>query len=223
MSHNAQGSRRCSACAAKPRSCLACGVQLPRRQKSLSVATCSRWCGLLIRNGDWPQTRLRWCPCGIASPDGPSKRRCDCAQRDRMLSRVKWPSCRVFITDCGQCAEVFCSPYTVSTCSPRCAEAKRQEAKRQHRDKRRALKRDAYVADVKRADIYARDKYRCKLCDRKLRMTAVVPHPLAPVLDHVVPLACGGTHEPANVQAAHFLCNSRKSHRGGGEQLLLIG
>ncbi len=91
------------------------------------------------------------------------------------------------------------------------------------KDRRRARKRLAYVADVRRADIYARDKYRCQLCRRLLRMDVVVPHPKAAVLDHVIPLARGGTHEPANVQAAHFLCNSRKSDGGGGEQLLLIG
>jgi 5-methylcytosine-specific restriction endonuclease McrA len=30
-------------------------------------------------------------------------------------------------------------------------------------------------------------------------------------LDHVVPLAKGGTHEPANTQIAHAVCNSRKN------------
>jgi 5-methylcytosine-specific restriction endonuclease McrA len=38
----------------------------------------------------------------------------------------------------------------------------------------------------------------------------VVPHPKAPVLDHILPLAQGGTHEPTNVQCAHFMCNSIK-------------
>lgn len=30
-------------------------------------------------------------------------------------------------------------------------------------------------------------------------------------LDHIIPLAAGGAHTYANVQLAHFLCNSRKS------------
>jgi len=49
---------------------------------------------------------------------------------------------------------------------------------------------------------------------KKVMRGAVVPHPLAPTIDHVVPLAAGGLHEPANVQLAHFLCNARKSDRG---------
>lgn len=95
--------------------------------------------------------------------------------------------------------------------------------KRRQKDKRRALKRDAYRADVSPAKVFARDKYRCKLCGKRLNMTAVAPHPMSPTIDHIVPLAQGGWHEPENAQAAHFLCNSTKGDRGGNEQLLLIG
>ncbi|NEA63940.1 HNH endonuclease [Streptomyces sp. SID12488] len=44
-------------------------------------------------------------------------------------------------------------------------------------------------------------------------MDSRVPSPMAPTLDHIVPLARGGSHEPANVQAAHFLCNNKKNDR----------
>lgn len=73
--------------------------------------------------------------------------------------------------------------------------------------------RAAFVAPVSPAAIYARDEFTCKLCGDPLAMAEVVPHPLAPTIDHVLALANGGTHEPANVQAAHFLCNVRKSDR----------
>lgn len=95
--------------------------------------------------------------------------------------------------------------------------------KRREKDKRRALKRDAYRADVSRAKVFERDRYRCQLCGKKLNMNVVAPHPKAPTIDHIVPLAQGGLHEPSNAQAAHFLCNSIKGDRGGNEQLLLIG
>jgi 5-methylcytosine-specific restriction endonuclease McrA len=36
---------------------------------------------------------------------------------------------------------------------------------------------------------------------------------MAPTIDHVLALAAGGTHEMANVQAAHFICNSLKGDR----------
>jgi 5-methylcytosine-specific restriction endonuclease McrA len=96
-------------------------------------------------------------------------------------------------------------------------------AKAQRRARRRASKRQAFVADVSPRKIYERDGWRCRLCGRKLKRNAVVPHSLAPTIDHIVPLARGGTHEPSNVQAAHFLCNSLKGDRQGGDQLALIG
>lgn len=80
------------------------------------------------------------------------------------------------------------------------------------RDRRRARKRDAFVEIVRRAEIFARDLWRCMLCGEPLAMAEQVPHPLAPTIDHVIPLARGGAHAPWNVQAAHFLCNSRKRH-----------
>ncbi|MFF4392380.1 HNH endonuclease [Streptomyces sp. NPDC001552] len=78
---------------------------------------------------------------------------------------------------------------------------------------RRARQRTAFVAPVSRVRIFERDDWICQLCHKALDPSALVPDPLAPTLDHITPLANGGTHEPANVQAAHFLCNSTKSNR----------
>lgn len=85
------------------------------------------------------------------------------------------------------------------------------------------MKKLAFVEVVYRYRIFERDGWKCRLCDRKVDRDAVTPSPLAPTLDHVVPLSEGGTHEPANVQCAHFICNSRKGVRGVAEQLALIG
>lgn len=71
--------------------------------------------------------------------------------------------------------------------------------------------------------VFERDRWTCQLCGKKIKRDAEVPHPLAPTIDHIIPLADDGTHEPANCQAAHFACNSRKRDRGGGEQLALVG
>lgn len=88
----------------------------------------------------------------------------------------------------------------------------------------RARKRNAYVANVSPRRIYERDGWRCQLCRKPVRRDHVVPSPLAPVIDHILPLAQGGTHEPANVQCAHFLCNSVKSDTvPATTQLMLFG
>lgn len=59
------------------------------------------------------------------------------------------------------------------------------------------------------------------MCGDKVKKNKCVPHPLAPVLDHIIPLAMGGTHEPKNVQLAHFICNSYKSAKVVGQLRLL--
>ena len=86
------------------------------------------------------------------------------------------------------------------------------------------MKRGAYVEDVWRSKVFERDRYRCQLCGKAVKRDAEVPHPKAPVLDHIIPLAEGGTHEYRNVQTAHFMCNSIKSDGvfGAAEQLRLI-
>jgi 5-methylcytosine-specific restriction endonuclease McrA len=89
---------------------------------------------------------------------------------------------------------------------------------------RRARKRGAFVANVSRLAIFERDGWVCQLCKEPLDREAQAPAPLSPTIDHIVPLAVGGTHEPRNVQAAHFICNSVKGHRGhGSDQLRLVG
>lgn len=91
------------------------------------------------------------------------------------------------------------------------------------KERRRARKRKAFVARVYRQDIYARDGWRCQLCRKPVNREASVPERDAPTLDHIIPLSLGGTHEPSNVQLAHFSCNSKKGNRLGGDQLLLVG
>ncbi|MCB1786871.1 MAG: HNH endonuclease [Gammaproteobacteria bacterium] len=105
-----------------------------------------------------------------------------------------------------------------SYCSSRCGSA-------DGKDRRRARKRAAYVADVWRPRIFKRDGYRCQICGGKLAMDKRAPDPMSPSIDHIIPLARGGNHEPANCQAAHFLCNARKSDRESprGDQLMLVG
>lgn len=81
--------------------------------------------------------------------------------------------------------------------------------------RRRARVRDAFVAPVDRDAVFKRDGFVCQICGDPIDMAAKMPDPWAPSIDHIIPLACGGTHEPANVQAAHVICNARKGARIG--------
>lgn len=86
---------------------------------------------------------------------------------------------------------------------------KTPEAQKRYRlavARRRARILGAFVEDVAREVVFERDAGLCGICG-------------APVdaedwhLDHVVPLALGGTHEYSNVQVAHPRCNMSKGAR----------
>jgi 5-methylcytosine-specific restriction endonuclease McrA len=126
---------------------------------------------------------------------------------------------RIYVAgSCQRCGGVFVIVDQLESryCSVRCQRST-------GRDRRRAVKRNAYVADVWRVRIFERDHWKCQLCGKRVARTKAVPHPRAPVVDHVIPLAKGGTHEPANAQCAHFICNSVKGDRSANDQLRLIG
>lgn len=86
----------------------------------------------------------------------------------------------------------------------------------------RARKRGAWVEDVDRAVVFERDRWVCGICGERIPKSATYPDLLSPSIDHVIPLAEGGEHSYANVQAAHFSCNSSKQNHGSGEQLAII-
>ena len=131
-------------------------------------------------------------------------------------------------TNCAVCSKVL--PARTSSavriyCSKVCNErspATRARNKRKS-GKRRAIKFNAFVSDVDRFAIYERDGWRCQICKLKVNPRYTGTHPKGPSLDHIIPLAVGGTHQPSNVQLAHFGCNARKSSRAANDQLLLIG
>jgi 5-methylcytosine-specific restriction endonuclease McrA len=53
----------------------------------------------------------------------------------------------------------------------------------------------------------------CGICMEAVDLDLMKPNPLAPSIDHVVPVAFGGTDDLANLQIAHFGCNQRKHLR----------
>ena len=71
--------------------------------------------------------------------------------------------------------------------------------------------------------VYVRDRWRCGLCGHKVDKRLKWPNRMCASLDHVVPMSLGGSHTYDNVHLAHWLCNTLKGTRGGGEQLALIG
>lgn len=119
------------------------------------------------------------------------------------------------------------------TCVPCAPEAKRRarEAykrtdrwramRRAAKSRRRAIERGAAAERFDPFEIFERDRWRCHICGEKtpqrLRGTY---EDRAPELDHIIPLAAGGTHTRNNVACACRRCNLLKSDRPLGQLLL---
>lgn len=76
--------------------------------------------------------------------------------------------------------------------------------------RRRARVRNAKIRPVYFHDIYKRDNGICQICHKQVYLNRGRYHPLSATLDHIIPLAKGGAHEPKNIQLAHRICNMKK-------------
>jgi 5-methylcytosine-specific restriction endonuclease McrA len=110
-------------------------------------------------------------------------------------------------------------------CSNECKKELNRIQSRNAKHSYEARRRSSYVEAVWHNKVYERDGYRCGICNKKVRMDKEVPHPLAPTLDHIVPISLGGEHSYANIRTAHFNCNSKRSNNmnPNGEQQFLFG
>lgn len=132
------------------------------------------------------------------------------------LASTPWPTC----IDCTQPMERRTQGVH---CCATCRATRLAETNRSVRRRRRARRRNATTERYTAREIFTRDRWRCGLCGKPVARTKAVPHPRAPVIDHIVPLSQDGDDTRANVQCAHFICNSIKGDRPAGEQLRLIG
>lgn len=137
---------------------------------------------------------------------------------------------RIACQHCGREFEQVVYNKVKIYCSRKCARAAWRVAnpekatlmKAIERRRRRAMKMATLHVDIDPWAVYERDGWRCGICGRKVRRGLSFPHPMSASLDHIVPLASGGSHTWDNVQCAHFICNSRKGASEGGQLLLPV-
>lgn len=151
-----------------------------------------------------------------------------CAVQARPQQDRRRPRPPTFCANCG--ADITHRRLGAKTCSKACqvrrlhqAAGGRTTAALEADQRRRAAKKGSTVGRFSNREIYERDGWCCQLCHRKVRPELAYPHPLSKSIDHIVPLAEGGSHTPENVQLAHLRCNVQKGARPVGEQLRLIG
>lgn len=70
--------------------------------------------------------------------------------------------------------------------------------------------------------VFNRDGWVCGICGKKVNRDRIYPDPKSPSLDHIIPIANGGSHTYQNVQLAHLRCNIMKGAHGGKQTRLDI-
>lgn len=114
---------------------------------------------------------------------------------------------------CCICGEEFYSQYSGKKyCSDKCKNINKKKTNSSIR--KRCRKYGVYYdPSVKSVDVFKRDHYICQICgiecitnDDKWGYVG----PYSPSIDHIVPLAKGGTHTWGNTQCTHIICNSYK-------------
>jgi HNH endonuclease len=210
------------------RACEICGEQYKANRGD--QRTCGRKCGIELRrrNGTlatggrprktWPSCRvwMRDCAhCGSVFV-GRQPRAKFCSLKCKNHNYRQRCSCQDNRCGCG--VGIPHNRKKCDACVARTKAALKRRGKRAREARKRGVKHEAYTLE----EIAMRDRYHCGLCRKRVAMTKQVPHPKAPTIDHIVPIDDGGDDVRANVQLAHFICNSRKG-TGGTQQLALVG
>lgn len=89
------------------------------------------------------------------------------------------------------------------------AEAARLKSER-HDARRRARKYGVEYEPIDRRQVFIRDNWTCGICGGAVDPSLRWPARECATVDHIVPLARGGSHTYANTQCAHACCNIKK-------------
>lgn len=90
---------------------------------------------------------------------------------------------------------------------------------RQYRPDQIGEHRTAFEKNKKR--IFASQTV-CGICGCPVDFSLKYPHPLAPCIDHIIPVARGGhPSDMENLQLAHWTCNRQKSDNLQGKAIAL--
>ena len=118
---------------------------------------------------------------------------------------------------CRECGEDFRPIYGDKRrvfCSDACSQAWGRHARR-GRGTDGPRRRGANKIRRLRPRLLGRFEGRCGICGRVIDLTLHYLHPLALTIDHIVPLAAGGSDDDANLWPAHRHCNEDKGDELG--------
>jgi hypothetical protein len=114
-------------------------------------------------------------------------------------------SMEVYFPYCQSCGSLFTSRLPDQIyCDKTCGPLPVQYAQR--------LRHQAQQASptLRRSEVFERDNWLCHICGKAIEKQPIGRMEGASI-DHVIPIAAGGTHTLENVKASHLRCNIEKS------------
>lgn len=115
--------------------------------------------------------------------------------------------------NCKHCGKEFITTRSnAKYCTNECSKKYNWRIAEAIRDKRIRMNGEVHW-DITLEKLVIRDKNICYLCNEEVHMDKHYNHNMYGSIDHVVPLAKGGTHTWNNIKLAHRICNSIKSDK----------
>ena len=203
-------------------SCAVCGRPLPGHHRGRPRSYCSDACkarAKLGRRVRRPRKPKRTHPCVVCgAPVAGQRKTCSDACHRKSLGQHERRQ-----ATCPMCGETFLAVVAPRQiyCSVRC----QWRAVNAGNHRSRARRFGVPYEHISRRRVFERDGYRCHICGRRTRRSSRPMSPRYPTIDHLVPIAAGGSHTYDNVACACHRCNQQKSDgvAPGGDQLRLIG
>ncbi len=136
-------------------------------------------------------------------------------QKDRMKKVNKLlNSVQLSLSICKHCGELFIG--NTLYCSSRCRDRHSEGKHTRHRiEKAKQNGKIDYTITLDK--LIKRDNNICYICNRECNLNdytyngnTFIAGNYYPSIDHIIPLAKGGTHEWSNVKLAHRICNTLK-------------
>lgn len=127
----------------------------------------------------------------------------------------------IVFLQCRQCGKTFQQKRGADFCSSRCYKIWHDRWKSRQKSKRTktAKTNGTYDISITLEKLYKRDKGVCYICGKHLVLNDDYNRPDAPTIEHVIPIAKGGTHTWDNVKLACRNCNNHKGTKTYQEYL----
>lgn len=161
---------------------------------------------------DTPENACRRTGCGRPLPRNRNRgrKREWCSESCRVRAyRIKKPlEKRAKIAfACIECGSATLGRRRAQCCSRRCGN---RITRRLYRGRLRLLGRDKIAKQL----LGERDGWKCWICSGAVDPALSPSRPLGASIDHVLPVAAGGSHTWDNVRLAHLVCNTRRGTAG---------